>query len=164
MDAIDVNSTTPTPQKKKHKNATKKQIMALQLINQGLSPRQAMIKAGYSTNVANNPRKYLFNSQAITNIVDKMQLELKDVNITTSYLAKKLAEWMEATTTKGFKIGKDGFEQVMEPDYKTQIAAYDRVKDIYGITPQKKDTEGLKRRMTLEEFITGDPTSQEPDQ
>lgn len=131
---------------KHRKKATSKQLIALQLINQGMNKRQAMLKAGYSKGSADNPKENLMQSQAITSIVDKFQMQLADEGITTAYLAGKFKEWLDAQM-KG------------NPDYHTQLEAAKMLKDIYNITPKdKEEDKGLKSRKTytLEEFISPD--------
>lgn len=118
-------------------------------MNQGMSARQAMLKAGYSEYVANNPGSRLLRSNAIINMVDQMKNELHRHDITAAYLATKFKQWLEATKTAPI-LGEI-------PDYQTQIAAYDRLKDIYGIKPEPNKE--LKRRITLEEFINQDPNT-----
>ena len=88
----------PGGQQKHNLKATQKQITALQLINQGMSPTQAMLKAGYSKSSARIPKQALLTSQAVTSVVDKFKLELQDAGLTTAYMAAKFQEWLTATT------------------------------------------------------------------
>ena len=128
-----------------HKQATQKQTTALQLINQGMSKQQAMLKAGYSKYSAQNPKR-LMQSQAITNIVDKVRIELISQGLTTAYMVQKLKQFLEA--------GK------RDPgDYKVQLEALKILQSIHGIEPKEHKEESIARRITLEEFITGNSRS-----
>lgn len=154
----------------KKRFATKKQITALRLVSQGMPAGKAMIQAGYSKGVARNPKKMLYESEAITTIIDKFHFELKHMGVTTGYLAKKYAEWIDAQKTefesevvegtagKKIKITK----RVNVPDYQTQIQAGKMLNDVYKLKPEAKEDDGLKRRITLEEFITPKEVSELP--
>ena len=135
----------PGGQQKHNLKATQKQITALQLINQGMSPTQAMLKAGYSKSSARIPKQALLTSQAVTSVVDKFKLELQDAGLTTAYMAAKFQEWLTATTEHG------------KPDYQTQQQAYRFFKEVV-IEPDivKKNDPNLISRKTisLEEYIT----------
>lgn len=163
------------PTAKHHKTATIKQVTALKLLNEvdpetkkPFTKRKAMLRAGYSKAMANNP-KLLMNSQAITNIVDRFQLELKDNGITTAYLAQKYAQWLDATKSVGLKLkdeDKDGkptttIVPLEVPDYQIQIEAGKLLKDVFSLTPDKKPAnEGVTERVTLERFVWGDKPAQ----
>lgn len=156
------------PREKHHKKASSKQITALTLINQGMSKRQAMLKAGYAPSVANTP-KVLMESQAVTSILDQFHLQLKDEGLTTTYLAKKFMEWVDAGTYVFDKQGNlmidpTTKEAIRINDYKTQIKAGEMLKQTYGLDPtqHKAKDEGLTRRVTLEEFVSNLPAPSEP--
>lgn len=144
----------------KDRKPTKKQTTALQLINNGLSPRQAMLKAGYSEEAANHPKR-LFKSQGVQALIDKFQFELSDVGVTTNYLAKKYAEWLDATKKQSVKVSVDDkgrpiFELVDMPDYNVQIEAGKMLKEVFNLKPDTKKNEGLAKRVTFEEFVMSD--------
>src|SRR6185369_10910459 len=83
---------------KKHKiKPTIKQIMALKYINEGMSKRQAMIKAGYSPYVAERPTDRLMNAQGTKVALASMASELENSGLTITYMAGKFKEWMDAT-------------------------------------------------------------------
>lgn len=126
--------------KKKHrKQATQKQLVAIQLVSQGLTKSEAMRKAGYSEKTINTP-KQVFTSQAIVTAVDKFKLELKDKGLTTDYMAAKIQEWMDAQDSKG------------NPDYLIQQNAYKFLKEI--LIDQDKENKGqVKKTLTLTEYL-----------
>ena len=133
----------------------------MQLIEQGLSPRQAMIKAGYSVKSAGHPKGRLFMTEGVQTLADSFLLTLENAGVTHTILAKKYAEWLNATEVKGLKL-KDEIDEngknkttlvpLEVPDYHTQLEAGKMLKEIMKITPKEsKDTPS--RRITLEEFI-----------
>ena len=125
--------------KHRHRTPSPKQIKALQLISQGYSKRRAMMESGYSTNYSNTGS--VTKSRAAVQILDSMKTALyKNPKLAGDYLAGKFEKWLEAQ-----KGDKD--------DYKTQIEAMKLYKDI--MQPQKED-QGVKRRVTFEEFV-GEP-------
>ena len=142
---------------KKNRPATQKQITALKLINDGMSPHEAMLKAGYSTKAAQHPKRFLMKAQAIQSLVERFHLELRDEGITTAYLAKKYAQWLDAEdpviSLAGPVKDKETGQLLTKPNYRVQIEAAKMLKDIFNLTPEKKDSENLSRRVTLEEFI-----------
>lgn len=126
--------------KKKHrKQASQKQLVAIQLVSQGMSKSEAMRKAGYSEKTVNTP-KQVFTSQAIVTAVDKFKLELKDKGLTTDYMAAKIQEWMDAQDSKG------------NPDYLIQQNAYKFLKEIL-IDQEVKDKQPIKKTLTLTEYL-----------
>lgn len=151
---------------KRDRKPTQKQITAIQLINNGMSPRKAMLKAGYSKESAGHPTKRLLQSQGVQTLIDKFHFELKDQGITTAYLAKKYAEWLDATDVVTGAFGpikdKDTGEVITRPNYRTQLEAGKMLKEIFNITPSKKETEGLKKRVTFEEFVLGESSQPTP--
>lgn len=120
------------------------QVRALQYINQGMSKRAAMIKAGYSKSSAINPGKVLMNKKGVKNILISMAGELNDAGLTTEYMVAKFKEWLEAE--KSSESGKS-------PDYEIQLKAYKEWKKV--MDEQAGDTlkPGVKRKLTIEEFI-----------
>lgn len=93
------------------KHPTKKQLQALQLIEQGHSAHQAMIKAGYSEATARNPKTNLYKADGVLSAIERYQLELNNQGITTTYLAEKQRELLEATDKEG------------NPNHKVQLEA-----------------------------------------
>lgn len=151
---------------KHHKKASIKQITALKLMNETdpetgkmYTKRKAMLRAGYSKKMANNP-KHLMQSQAIVSIVDKFHLELKDAGITTAYLANKYAEWLDASEPirgiGGVVRDPDTKEIIMKPLYQIQIEAGKLLRDVYSLTPQKEDKEKPVKSISLEDFVFSD--------
>ena len=132
---------------------TLKQIKALQYMNQGMSKRQALIKAGYSESVYSHPQKAFMQKKGVRQIIDTMVGELNDAGLTTAYMVNKFKEWMESqqsVVTKGGQVIEIG------PDHQLQLAAYREWKKI--IDQEKGDNPNgkVKRKMTIEEFVTGE--------
>lgn len=144
--------------KKYRKYASQKQLTAIQLRAQGLSPTEAARKAGYSEASINTPKK-IFTSQAIVTAVDKFKLELNDKGLTTDYMSAKLKEWMEATITVKDKLGH---EIGTTPAYDIQQKAYQFLKEIL-IDQEKKQDPTIKKTITLTEYLQPqtNPTLQE---
>lgn len=153
------------------KTATVKQITALKLINEidpetgkPYSKRKAMLQAGYSQKMANNPDR-LMKSQAIRTVVERFQLELKDVGITTAYLASKYAEWLDASqplVTMAGVVKDEAGKVVTKPLYQVQLEAGKMLRDVMNIVPQKeKMPEGATGKMTLEKFVFGETENNE---
>lgn len=127
-----------------------KQIKTVQLINQGYSTHRAMKEAGYSR--SSLKQSYKFKKSPViqdyyfgTGMVSK----LKGKGFTEDYMADKFLEWLEAE--KLTKFGKD-------KDFDIQIKAWKEVKEI--LKPQEPPNKGIKRKITLEEFITGEEEPQ----
>lgn len=135
--------------KVRRRKPTVRQVLALKYINQGMSKRQAMLKAGYSPFVAATPGKRLMNSEGVAQLLGKMQGELQDAGLTSKYMALKFKEWIEAK--KWMTSHTEPDREV--PDYDTQIKAFDRwEKAMGGISTQKGK---VKRQLTVTEFIEG---------
>lgn len=140
-------------------------VTALQLINNGMSQAQAMIKAGYSKSSARHPKRLLMQRQGLKTIVDTFKIELEDRGITVAYLASKYKEWLDAedvlTGAFGPVIDKATGQTIKKPNYKTQLEAGKMLKDIFQLIPKDKEAEGLKKRVTFEEFVMGDTPTPE---
>lgn len=134
---------------------TLKQIKALQFINQGDSPRKAMIKAGYSmSGAAAHPGRDLYNRPGVKRMISNMAGELADEGLTMKYMVGKFKQWLEATkTTNSFTQPDKNI-----PDYKVQLEAYKEWKKIMDQYEQGLNPQGgqLSRKLTIEEFITGE--------
>lgn len=113
---------------------TIKQISALNYINQGLTKRQAMLKAGYSVGSADHPNNRLIKGKSVKGIIEEMQSELIKAGLTPEYMAGKLKEWSNSET-------------------RLQIESFSRWKEIMGLEHTKD--KGLKRRISVEEFVLG---------
>lgn len=118
------------------KHPTEKQMIATQLIAKGMSGHKAMLKAGYSKSTALNAKQNLLMSPNITKIIDRMKIRLESEGITGEYLAAKLGQF-----------AKDDNPKVFFP-------AYDRIKDVIGITPNIKDDPEIKRQFTFTEYVS----------
>lgn len=121
------------------KKPSQKQVDALTLINKGMQPTEAMIKAGYSKFTARNPKKNLLTKSQVVPIVDMMKLRLENLGITGFYLAEKLAEYAQSNNPKTF------------------FSAYDRIKDVVGINPNQRDMEGVTRHVEYTEWVQSLP-------
>ena len=95
------------------KQPSVRQIQAFHYINQGMSKRAAMIKAGYSPSTANQAMRVI-HTQSMKAVTQSFADQLENEGLTTQYLAWKLKELVDATKFV------DG---VIVPDYKTQIEA-----------------------------------------
>jgi len=150
----------PQKLRRRKKQPTVKQIKAIQYINQGMSQRQAMLKAGYSNVTAStSSSRVLMKSKGVRDLLAGMAGELQDAGLHNKYMVDKFKEWLEAQkTTSGMRIkkNKDGsvekLEAVTEADYQTQIAGYDRWKKIMD-DQAPGNTGKVKRKITLEEFL-----------
>lgn len=133
---------------------TLKQIKALQYINQGDSPRKAMVKAGYSlSGGASHPGRNLFATPGVKRLISNMAGELSDEGLTVKYMVGKFKEWLEATkTTNSFTEPDKNI-----PDYKVQLEAYKEWKKIMDQHEQAVNPQGgqISRKLTIEEFVTG---------
>lgn len=114
---------------------SQKQVQAIQLINKGLSPRQAMLRAGYSVNVAKNPKQNLLSKSQVLTIVEQMKLTLQQEGIDGIYLGNKLAALAKSDSSKDF------------------IMAYDRIAKVIGIEGKQAEAEPIKRQITLTEYL-----------
>lgn len=133
------------PKKRRHQIATPKQIRALQLINQGYSKRQAMLKAGYSVNTANTRSGIFMKSEGVRHMIANVGRQLEDEGLTAVFIAEKVKEWFNAT--KEGKKGKD------IPDYETQQRAFDKWYKLIGGDQQGHDSK-VKQRITFEKFVS----------
>lgn len=129
----------------RHKTPTKKQTMAMDLITQGMSPTEAMRKAGYSKASTRIPKQVLLKSAGVTGILQVMQGQLLDSDINGIYLAERLAEFAKNNNPKVF------------------FMAYDRIAKIVGIEPSAKDVQTPKRQVTFTEWVDN-PTQQEKEE
>lgn len=127
--------------KKKHrKQASKKQMIAIALHSQGLSKADSMRKAGYSPKSLQKPSQ-VFTSQAIVTAVDKLKLELKDIGLTTEYIAYKLKELLEA-------------DKLDKQDYNIQLKALDMLKQILIDQELKQPINtNITKTITLTEYL-----------
>jgi hypothetical protein len=130
-----------------NRTPTPKQIKAVQLHSQGMTWHRAMKEAGYSKSTLIQSYKFK-KSPTIQRMMIGLAGKLQDKGLTVDYLADKFMEWLKAE--KITKFGKDN-------DYDTQIKAYDRVKEVLNPTQQ---TPGVKRKLTIEEFVTGEEDEQ----
>ena len=139
------NNAPPKEVKHRHRTPSVKQVKALQLMSQGYSKRRAMIEAGYSKSTADNKPHLVTRSKAAVQIMNTMKDALyNNPKLKGEYLAGKFVQWLEAQ-----KDDKD--------DYKTQLKAMEIYKEI--MEPQK-ETPGVKRKITYEEFLGIDNTNE----
>lgn len=137
------------PKRHRRRSPTIKQIRAIQLINQGYSKHRAMLEAGYSKYVAENPKGNLMHKKGVQTLLESMKSELIDAGLTTTYMVNKFKEWLEAQQIKTSLTEPDK----VVPDYKTQLTAYKEWKEVMKPNEGGK---GLKRRITFEDFVGTD--------
>lgn len=134
------------------KQPTLKQIKAIKYINQGMSAYKAMQKAGYSQETSMKPSQNLFNKRGVQSLILTMGHEMAAEGLTSKYMVAKFKEWMEAQ-----KIHTSHTEPDREvPDYDVQIRAYDRWEKVMTRGQEQMGLGTVKRKITLEEFITGE--------
>lgn len=135
--------TTKTGRTRRMK-PTEKQIKALSYRLQGYTSRQALLRAGYSLKYAAQPGR-TFRSPVLKNLLASMQEEFQRQGITQTFIAAKFKEWFDA---------KDRHK---EPNYEVQLKAFDRFKSV--IDQENDQKSQITRRITLEEFISGQTVS-----
>ena len=119
---------------------TAKEKKLAEYILAGYSVRQARLKAGYSgTSDISRP---------VYDFVSSMRHHIRQSGISDAFLGEKMKEWMGAE--------KKDLAGNVSPDYKTQLAAYDKVKD--ALTDESSKVESGKRRieMTYTDWISND--------
>jgi hypothetical protein len=107
-----------------------------------------MKEAGYSKSTLIQSYKFK-KSPTVQRMMIGLAGKLQDKGLTVDYLADKFMEWLNAE--KPFSSHTEPDKSV--PDYDTQIKAYDRVKEVLN---PKFETPGVKRKLTIEEFVTGE--------
>jgi len=135
-----MDNLTPVREiKHRKRKPSARQVKAFHYMSQGMSKRAAMLKAGYSLNVANTHGKWLTQeSMASRELFDNLKRSLTGTKITGEYLANKFQQWLEAQ--------KDD-----KADYKTQLQAF---RELMGaVKPAENTSEGVKRKITFEEFV-----------
>ena len=151
----------------RNRTPTLKQIKTVQLIKQGYSTHRAMKEAGYSQSTLK--QSYQFKkSPVVKKMMANIDKVLYDKGFTTEFIADKVMEWMGAKKVISAKVivkkdkstsqadGElpladsitDDFIEV--PDYDIQIKAFKEAKELFKPAEQEK---GIKRKITLEEFI-----------
>lgn len=138
----------------RRRKLTQKQMGMAKYMLEGYTRRQAMLKAGYSENVAN--KSILSNQKTVLSFFEGVRGRFSKLGINEDFMAEKMAEWLNADKTIVTKNG-----EVSVPDYKTQIEAYDRFSKL--IDPVKTET-GKKREIKLTEWISGEKEEKEEEQ
>lgn len=147
MDILSPEVLEPREPKRRNRRPSPLQIKALQLVQQGMSKRKAMLQAGYSLSSANNSQK-LMRARGVKNALESMRTYLEQEGINQERLAKKLNQFLEQK-----KIDHSHTEpDMLVDDTDTQRFAWDRA---HKIVNPDTPPEGLKRKLTIEEFITG---------
>lgn len=113
-------------------------------MNNGMSLHRAMKEAGYAKTTLRQGFKFK-KSPIVKNMMLGMAGKLKDKGLNTDFLADKFMEWMNAKKTVSGKFG-----EITNPDYDTQIKAYDRAKEIINPAQEGK---GIKRKLEITEFV-----------
>lgn len=118
----------------------------MQNLQQGMSVRKAMIKAGYSIQTANHGVTN-FKSKSFISAVQDIRKELLDIGVTPQRIAKKINDLLDAK--KAIVVDK---QIELVDDNQIQSKTVDQVRDIWGMG--EGDANGkVKRRLTVEEFI-----------
>ena len=125
---------------------SKRQMRFVAYVKQGLSQREAALKAGYSKSISNSVIQ-IRKSPNVQMMLDTMRQELLNKGLNAEKMATKMTEWMDAEQERVTKTG----EVVKVKDYKTQISAYDRWKDI--MQPKEQQKSGSGKKITLEEWV-----------
>ena len=113
-------------------------------MNQGMTVHRAMKEAGYSQASLVQSSKFK-KSPVVQKMMSGLKSKLVDKGFTVEFLADKFMEWMQADKTISTKFG-----EITNPDYDTQIKAYDRAKEILDI---KETDSKVRRKLTIEEFV-----------
>jgi phage terminase small subunit len=131
------------------KRLTQREIKVFQFLSQGMSKRQAMIKAGYAIQTADKQSKRFMERPIIKAVLMDIVDELEEVGINKGFIATKFKEWMTAEKIHGSLTEPDR----LVPDYQTQLKAFAEYKDLVKYEETKnKPEQGVKRKITLEEF------------
>lgn len=131
--------------KTRKRTPTLKQIKTLQLINQGYSTHRAMKEAGYAQSTLNQSYKFK-QSPVVKSMLMDLNKRLYEKGFTSEFIAGKFMEWMGAEKPFASHTEPDR----MVPDYDIQIKAFKEAKEILKPAEHEK---GIKRKITLEEFI-----------
>lgn len=132
----------------KRKALTQKQMAVAKFMAEGHTIRQARIKAGYSEKgmvrmpLEPSVRKYF----------ESMKDKLVDKGMDEEFIVNKFWEWLNARRTI---VTKNGVFD--DPDYRVQMDAYDRFKEIFN----PKENKGKKKELVLTEWITEDQEQQQ---
>lgn len=94
-----------------------------------LSLGEAMRKAGYSEKTALNPKANFVGAPGTKAALSEWRGRLEKVGITQDFLAKKYAEWIDATKIKTSMTEPDK----IVPDYQTQLKAGEFVRKDFGL-------------------------------
>jgi hypothetical protein len=131
------------PKKNKVK-PTKLQRRTLEILrdNPDMPLGKAMISAGYSEITSSHPKQKLVDSRGVENALEEWKETLRGTGITEDKLAKKYAEWLDATkpvsariTSKDADSQTDDFIEV--PDYQTQLKAGEMIREDFGLKGQQ---------------------------
>lgn len=122
-----------------------RQVKALHNLSQGMSKRQALIQAGYSVSSSNQAAR-VFDKKSMQNLLETYQGLFKEAGITPEFVVSKFSDWFNSEN-----------EEI-------QLKAFDRYEKIMGILGKEDSRrDGLKRRLTVEDFVNGvDTEIEEP--
>jgi hypothetical protein len=144
---------------RKHKKPSDKQLKFLALIEENpLMPiPEAARLAGYAESTVHNVGRAVLNKPMVKSLLDNYRYELQNHGVNPARLAKKIDELLEASNPVYTKFGqpvidKQTGKQMMRPDRKIQLGTVKLIHDVYGVKADPKESEGIKRRLTLEEF------------
>ena len=138
-----------------HKKPTTKQLKVLALLqeNPRMTPTQAGRLAGYAPSTIRTMKRNVLSKPIVQSLLDNYRYQLSQHNINPERLAKKLDQLLDAKDVivdrNGVLTDEEGNTMYKE-DRKAQVEAIKLLHEVYNVKAER--TEGLKRRMTLEEF------------
>jgi hypothetical protein len=129
--------------------------IALKAANPQMSKREAVLQAGFSPATAHNATKNVFSKPLIQTWIENYRHTIERAGLTQERVAGKLNELLDASFDLRDK--KTGAVIASVPNQKLQletVKVYNEIFDVKGT--ESKPKEGLKRRVTLEEFEEGE--------
>lgn len=151
--------------KRKHvrRVLTDKQKKLAHYLLQGLTKRQAMLRAGYTPTVSSNTTYSNPRLQRVLTYVESLRGKMEKQGLNDDYIAKKFKQWLEAqkvvSARKGSNADSSTDDFIEVPDYDIQIKAYDRYDKVMSL--EGKSQPGFKKReISLTEWIKEDSSSE----
>ena len=143
----------------KHKQPSEKQlkVVALLAANPTMKPVEAGRRAGYAESTLHNIKANILDKPLVQSWLENYQYTLNRYNVNPERLASKLDELLDAETPVITAFGvlrdKETGQAITRPDRKTQVEALKIIHEVFQVkASSNKNQEGLKKRLTLEEF------------
>lgn len=133
----------------KRQRITKQQLRFVEYLMQGYKPTEAAAKSGYAKNPS--AASHLMKTKVVKGLAMTLAHKFENAGITMDFITLKMKEWFDAKKTVRSKTGETIGE---DPDYDTQIKAYDRWKDTVAPGGQRGGSAGKK--LTYEEWVMED--------